>query len=144
LFDVIFLFWQLYPMMLPCILGCDFSGVVVKAGAKTKFSPGYFFVRVFIYTCVNICVCAWLCAYVHTHIYMYAHVCTYVCSCICEWQCTAYEYSSLFTYTYICIYRYTFANHVNSCVISVGLAKTYWTAHWTADAPMDPHIYVPM
>eukprot|EP00288_Rhodomonas_lens_P004769 CAMPEP_0177726902 /NCGR_PEP_ID=MMETSP0484_2-20121128/20026_1 /TAXON_ID=354590 /ORGANISM="Rhodomonas lens, Strain RHODO" /LENGTH=170 /DNA_ID=CAMNT_0019239501 /DNA_START=243 /DNA_END=752 /DNA_ORIENTATION=+ len=31
---------QLYPLSLPVILGCDLSGVVVKAGPKTEFSPG--------------------------------------------------------------------------------------------------------
>ena len=31
---------QLYPLSLPCILGCDFAGLVVKAGADTKFSAG--------------------------------------------------------------------------------------------------------
>jgi len=31
---------QLYPLSLPVILGCDMSGVVVKAGNKAPFSPG--------------------------------------------------------------------------------------------------------
>jgi len=31
---------QLYPLSLPCILGCDFSGLVIKAGADAKFSAG--------------------------------------------------------------------------------------------------------
>jgi len=120
-------------MTLPCILGCDFSGVVVKAGAKTKFSSGYFLVCVFIHMCVNMCVCACvmcICAYTHIYVCTFVFVmcicaCThiYVCTCVCtSYARVSVHENALHTNNclliYIYVYIYTHLQNMQIYVLS--------------------------